>query len=159
MEKGHINLDWGGGKYEKATEWLRDRGVTNLVYDPYNRSPEHNHEVLTTCRRKAGADSGTLCNVLCVIPEVEDRIEAVRGILSYLREDAPVIIQSYIPRDRTEPGPTRDGWQNGFSLDVYAQEIEDHLKVPMEVRDGFIILTNTYSEVDVPRVDKVVLMR
>ena len=37
-----LNLDIGGGKYDLMTEALLKKNVTNLVYDPYNRSEHHN---------------------------------------------------------------------------------------------------------------------
>ena len=32
-----VNLDYGGGKFDTATEYLKKFNVTNLIYDPYNR--------------------------------------------------------------------------------------------------------------------------
>lgn len=37
-----VNADIGGGKYDTATEYLAKFGVENIIYDPYNRSNEHN---------------------------------------------------------------------------------------------------------------------
>ena len=48
---GTRNLDYGGGRYDHATEFLREKGVENFVFDPYNRDAQHNAEV------KAGADA------------------------------------------------------------------------------------------------------
>lgn len=44
-----IILDVGGGKYDDATNFLRDKmDITNLVYDPYNRPRQENDQNLTT---------------------------------------------------------------------------------------------------------------
>jgi len=39
-------LDFGGGKYSEAQEYLRSLGAVCEVYDPYNRSHEENMRVL-----------------------------------------------------------------------------------------------------------------
>ena len=40
-QKGHRNLDVGGGKFNTATEHVKKYyGVTNLVFDPYNVYPQ-----------------------------------------------------------------------------------------------------------------------
>lgn len=39
-------LDFGGGKYSEAQEYLRSLGAVCEVYDPYNRSHEENVRVL-----------------------------------------------------------------------------------------------------------------
>ncbi|MBP0119797.1 MAG: PLxRFG domain-containing protein, partial [Nitrosarchaeum sp.] len=60
VEKAHTwvagsrNLDIGGGPYEATTNALRTKGVTNVVYDKYNRSAAHNDAVV------AQFDAGTL---------------------------------------------------------------------------------------------------
>ena len=43
---GSRNLDLGGGKYDIATDELASEGVSNLVFDPFNRSMKHNLEVV-----------------------------------------------------------------------------------------------------------------
>ena len=47
---GELNLDFGGGKFDNATEHLAQQGVESLVYDPYNRTAKHNAEVLARVR-------------------------------------------------------------------------------------------------------------
>jgi hypothetical protein len=40
-------LDFGGGKYSEAQEYLRSLGAVCEVYDPYNRSHEENMKALS----------------------------------------------------------------------------------------------------------------
>lgn len=40
-------LDFGGGKYSEAQEYLKSLGAVCEVYDPYNRSHEENIRVLS----------------------------------------------------------------------------------------------------------------
>ena len=41
-----MNLDIGGGKYDSVTEMYSEHGAENVVYDPFNRSAEHNARAL-----------------------------------------------------------------------------------------------------------------
>ena len=38
FQSGNFNLDYGGGKYDDVTELLARLGVTNKVFDPFNRT-------------------------------------------------------------------------------------------------------------------------
>ena len=69
--QGTVNLDIGGGKYDLMTEALKEKGVTNLVYDPYNRSMKHNADVVNTVLRIKGVETVTIFNVLNVIRELQ----------------------------------------------------------------------------------------
>ncbi len=42
----NINLDYGGGKYDRGTIYLKDFNIENFIYDPFNRSEKHNIEIL-----------------------------------------------------------------------------------------------------------------
>ena len=75
-----INLDYGGGKFDNATTALEGKGVTNLIYDPYNRSSGHNKDVIDTVRKNGGADTVTCSNVLNVIKEPEARKAVIKNI-------------------------------------------------------------------------------
>ena len=71
---GSLNLDYGGGRFDNVTEYLAEQDVVNVVYDKYNRSAEHNREVLQIVRKNGGADTVTCSNVLNVIAEESERI-------------------------------------------------------------------------------------
>ena len=75
-----LNLDYGGGKYDLASEYMKHYfDVTSLVYDPFNRTPEHNNNV----------------NVLNVIKEYEARIVAIRNIYKYLKPGGIAYFTTY----------------------------------------------------------------
>lgn len=65
-KKGDINLDYGGGRFELGTQYMKEHGVTNLVYDKYSRDSKHNIEVINKILDKE-PDTVTLLNVLNVI--------------------------------------------------------------------------------------------
>ena len=57
FEPGTTNIDYGGGRFDNVADYLTQYDVINLVYDPYNRTPEHNKEVIKTLRRAGGANT------------------------------------------------------------------------------------------------------
>jgi hypothetical protein len=140
-KKGDVNIDWGGGRYDKGTEYLSSLGITNYVYDPFNRSKEHNQNVLKTVKSKGGADTGTLLNVLNVIPEKYERLDTVKEMLKYIKSGGKVLIHVY-ERDRSgETVKTASGWQNNQPTSFYAKEIEENLPVNVSLKGKNIVLT------------------
>ena len=85
MKKGllkGVNLDYGGGKYDKATEYLAKLGVRNYVIDPFNRSKEHNDKAFDKTILSYQLDSITCLNVLNVITSELERDNLVTHIHS-----------------------------------------------------------------------------
>jgi len=74
-----INFDLGGGKWDDASIFLKERGCTNLVFDPYNRSIEQN-EVSYNKMKDTGVDSISCLNVLNVIQSETERIDLYKNI-------------------------------------------------------------------------------
>jgi hypothetical protein len=79
--RGTKNIDWGGGKYDTATVYLSQQGVSNWIYDPYNRTPWENRTALL----QGPFDTATCSNVLNVIYNIEDRLVALKGIRDNLK--------------------------------------------------------------------------
>ena len=82
---GSVNLDWGGGKYNKTTDYLAERGVTNLVYDPYNRDIDHNREIILQAYSTA-INTITCANVLNVLKSKAARtklLKEIYGVVKY----------------------------------------------------------------------------
>lgn len=100
LQPGTINLDYGGGRYDKAVEWLKQVEVMNLVFDPFNRSQEHNREVLDIIQEAGGADSCTCCNVLNVIDGDKAKITALKNIKRLVKTGGKVYIQTYEGSDK-----------------------------------------------------------
>lgn len=84
FKRGQLNLDIGGGKYDTAVEYCAKKGVTNLIYDPYNRTKEHNAKVLKVVSRRK-ADSTTCSNVLNVIKEQEIRRKVIQMCKDFVK--------------------------------------------------------------------------
>lgn len=136
---GTINLDWGGGRYDIGSKYMESQGVTNLVYDPFKRSEEHNQSVLKTCKEMKGADSATICNVLNVIPEKSDRLKCVKDAMRHLKSRHFHLIQVY-ERDKTGIlVKTSKGYQLNQPLAFYKKELEE-AGYEVESRKGFLVV-------------------
>lgn len=97
-----INLDYGGGRYDKAAEYLKQYDIINLVFDPFNRKKEHNKQVLDIINEARGADSCTCCNVLNVIDGDAAKITALKNIKRLVKSGGKVYIQTYEGSDKVE---------------------------------------------------------
>lgn len=120
-----INLDYGGGKFDNATEYLKGQNVENLIYDPYNRTREHNDKILETIRQNNGADTCTLSNVLNVVKEKEIRQEILENIKELLKDDGSLYITVYEGTGNADERVTKAGYQLNRKTKDYIEEIED----------------------------------
>ena len=126
FDVGPVNLDFGGGKYDTATEFLKEKGVANLVFDPFNRPDEHNvqimHEVVVN-----GCDSITCLNVLNVISESE-RTEIYKHLKMILATTRckKIIFQVYTSNGSGIPEFTDSVNQNNYKISTYFSEVLMH---------------------------------
>lgn len=130
-QRGFINLDIGGGKYDNATIFLHNEyGCTNLVLDPYNRTKKHNNNVLRTIDKNGGSDTVTCLNVLNVIAERDIRISLIQQAYDLLKPKGVAYFQIY-EGNRSGVGceTKKDCWQNNLLCKEYIMEIELYFKV------------------------------
>lgn len=140
--KGTINIDYGGGRADTAADYLTQYDVINLVYDPYNRTPEHNKEVIKTLRRAGGADTATCSNVLNVIKEPEVRKNVLENISKIVKPGGKVYITVYEGSGKGDEGPTKAGYQLNRKTADYLDEIREVF--PDANRKGkLIVATNS----------------
>lgn len=145
LQPGTVGVDFGGGKFDNAVEYLRDQDVTLCVYDPYNRSAEHNREVLRTLRANGGADFAINSNVLNVIKEPEARKGVLENIKKITKSGAPVYITVYEGRGDAKEGVTKSGYQLNRKTADYLEEIQEVF--PDAKRRGkLIVATNKGSD-------------
>ncbi|MDV3429122.1 MAG: hypothetical protein LIR50_19190 [Bacillota bacterium] len=131
--EGTRNLDYGGGKYDIATNWLLDhKNVRNYIYDPYNRTFEHNLEILA----KKPFDTITLSNVLNVVMEKEVRETILSHCYLLLRTNGTLYISVY-EGDKSKVAKVnekRNSCQLNRPLKDYFNEVaaifgEDHIEI------------------------------
>ena len=138
LPSGTINLDFGGGRFDNVAEYYADKGVTNLVYDPYNRSSEHNSNVLNQIKKNGGADSVTCSNVLNVIAEPEARTTVIKNIYNLAKTGAPVYFTVYEGSGSGEGAETKSGYQLNKKTADYLEEIQKVF--PNAKRKGKLII-------------------
>lgn len=125
FEPGTTNIDYGGGRFDNVADYLTQYDVINLVYDPYNRTPEHNKEVIKTLRRAGGADTATCSNVLNVIKEPEVRKNVLENISKIVKPGGKVYITVYEGSGKGDEGPTKAGYQLNRRTADYLDEIRE----------------------------------
>ena len=123
LNPGDVVVDFGGGKFDNAVNYLKDQDVTLLVYDPYNRSAEHNKEVLRVLKESGGADAAINSNVLNVIKEPEARNAVLQNIKKITKKGAPIYITVYEGTGKGNEGPTKSGYQLNRKTSDYMDEI------------------------------------
>ena len=122
---GSIGVDFGGGSFDNAVEYISDLGATLLVYDPYNRSAEHNKQVIKMLKDNGGADWAVNSNVLNVIKEPEARKAVLNNISKITKPNAPIYITVYEGRGDRKEGPTKSGYQLNRKTQDYLEEIQE----------------------------------
>ena len=122
---GQRNLDWGGGKYDTATDYLMEQhGVINNVYDPFNRDIDHNTSILLDAWGNP-VDSITVANVLNVIQEYEVRRDLLYSLKHFINPHG-IIYLSVHEGDRSGKGAvTSKGWQENRKRFTYLGEIRN----------------------------------
>ncbi len=146
LEPRTVGVDFGGGKFDNAVEYLRDQDVTLCVYDPYNRSAEHNREVLRTLRANGGADFAINSNVLNVIKEPEARKGVLENIKKITKSGAPIYITVYEGRGDAKEGVTKSGYQLNRKTADYLEEIQEVF--PDAKRKGKLIVATNKGSVN-----------
>lgn len=150
FEPGTTNLDFGGGKFDNAADYLSQYDVINLVYDPYNRSAAHNAEVIRLIREAGGADTATCSNVLNVIKEPEVRNNVLQNIKKLVKPGGEVYITVYEGTGDGDEGPTKAGYQLNRKTADYVDEIREVF--PDAQRRGKLIVAHNASSIRSSRI-------
>lgn len=115
---GYRVLDYGGGKYDIAKDYMATKGVNVEVYDPFWRTPAHNKMVLDKFKKKS-PDIIICANVLNVIMEDEIVEDVVRKIKK-LTGKHTIVIFCIHQGDKSGIGkPTTDGYQRNERAEDY----------------------------------------
>lgn len=122
---GTLNLDYGGGKFDNASEYLSTLDVENVIYDKYNRDGKQNRYAIDRVRKNGGADTVTLSNVLNVIKEPEIRHEVLSNIKELLKPNGTLYVTVFEGSKGQSEGPTKSGYQLARKTEDYIPEIEE----------------------------------
>lgn len=137
---GTINLDIGGGAYDKATNYLfKEHHVLNMIYDPYCRSAEYNKVTVNIPNRY---NTCTIFNTLNVIEEEVYRVQLLKTAKVMVRHLGIIYITVYEGDQSGIGKPTRDGYQMNRKLKEYLSEINEIFPCT-ECKNGVITCINT----------------
>lgn len=146
IKPGEVILDYGGGKWDSGVYFVQDKGATLLVYDPYNRSDEHNKQVLAELKENGGADAGLNSNVLNVIKEPQARLAVLKNLKRLVKPGGDIYITVYEGTGKGNEGPTKAGYQLNRKTADYMEEVQQVF--PNATRRGKLIkATNASSSV------------
>lgn len=142
FKAGTVNADIGGGKFDNVTEYLGKLGVENIVYDPFNRSLEHNNKAISRILN-GQVDTVTVNNVLNVIQNSENRDRVIKQAANVIKPDGIAYFLIYTG-DETEVGKVKakgKQWQENRKPLSYKDEIQKHFKSVNVNKNGLIIAT------------------
>ena len=139
-KEGTVNLDIGGGKYDLFTDKLREHKVINFVYDPYNRTEQHNKAVLTVCRN-IPPETITIFNVLNVIEEFEMQINVLNLALETIKNGGNVYIRSVYKNPNKVSGVTKSGTYQHYKTQREYLEIVKKVFPDAKLEYGIISIT------------------
>ena len=138
-ESGTRNLDYGCGKYMKFSEFLAEKSVYNLRFDPYNLSDVENR-ITSDKVDKTPVDTATCSNVLNVIQGVLHRNIVISTIRNSLKKGGVAYFTVY-EGDKTGLGQTTTkGYQNNNKTQSYMKEIIDIFGAGRVTRKGKLII-------------------
>ena len=153
--KDQRNIDLGGGKYDKGSEFLLEKhGVTNVVYDPFNRPDDHNDKVAKEMA-KGEFKTATLANVLNVIKEPEHRLELLKQAHSALEDGGVLYINVHEGSGSSKASgigkkTATDSWQNNRVLKDYLHEVQQIFPEAI-IKGNMIIATKESTEASTPK--------
>lgn len=143
---GGTNIDIGAGKTEWATNYLAERGVKNLPFDPYNRPESTNRATLEFLMSGNKADTATCSNVLNVIDTAEARANVILEMAKAIKPDGKAYFTVYEKSGDSNAVQTgRDSWQNARKTADYAGEIRKYFN-KVTVKGKLIIAENPKSD-------------
>lgn len=145
FKPGTVNIDYGGGRFDNVADYLAQYDVINLVYDPYNRTQEHNKEVIKLVKEHGGADTATCSNVLNVIKEPEVRKNVLQNIKKLVKPSGEVYITVYEGTGKGDEGATKSGYQLNRKTADYLDEIQEVF--PDAKRKGKLIIAHPNGSV------------
>ena len=130
---GNKVIDIGGGKYDTPVIAGKQHGADVSIYDPYNRTKEHNKNVLS-----GAYDVAIISNVLNVIAEKENRLDVVKLALT----KADTVLITVYEGDKSGNGreTKADCYQMNHKTQFYEKELlENEFNTK---RHGKLIIVN-----------------
>lgn len=123
FENGSRNLDIGGGHFDESSKHiLKWYEVTNVVYDPYGRSEEHNSNVIKEVKKEP-VDSVTSNSVLNVVLDAKERKAHIKLGYDSLKSGGIAFFKVW--RGNNSGIPDLDKSQSNKEARHYVEEIQN----------------------------------
>ena len=134
---GNTNFDIGSGKFSDMSQAMKDRGVTNLHYDPFWQTSEDNQAAIDAALANS-PDTVTVNNILNVIKEPDARRQVIRQAAKAVDQAGTAFFLIY-ESDKSGVGKdTRDGYQVNARAETYMDSIKEFFDNVR--RDGHLII-------------------
>jgi len=123
IKDGDVIVDIGGGRFDNLVEDAAEEGATVKVYDPFNRTPEHNAAVVDSVR-DGQADMAMSHNVLNVIQEDKNIIDIATQAENALKPNGKAHFSVYEGDGKGVGKVTTKGYQRNEKTQAYVPLIE-----------------------------------
>ena len=123
IKDGDVIVDIGGGRFDNLVEDAAEEGATVKVYDPFNRTPEHNAKVVDSVR-DGQADMAMSHNVLNVIQEDKNIIDIATQAENVLKPNGKAHFSVYEGDGKGVGKVTTKGYQRNEKTQAYLPLIE-----------------------------------
>lgn len=131
-----VNLDLGGGRTEYGTQYLKKKGVDNLIFD-FNKSAKHNQQVAEYVL-KHKVDTVTCFNVLNVIDTEKGIDNMVLMAAKALKPNGIAYFQVYTKKGEKGATQNNNSFQQAEPLSFYMPFVERYFDV-VEKKGDLII--------------------
>ncbi len=124
LRPGTKNFDNGGGSHKYNTLFLKENyGVENLVYDPFQRSKEHNESILKAVDQHT-FDTATSNSVLNVIDLPQARLDHIFLSCNSLKDYGTAYFKTWQGDGSSKGKYSSHGYQSNLPTYSYQDEIE-----------------------------------
>ena len=137
--EGGTNIDIGGGRFDNATQFLKQKyNVKNSIFDPYNRDRKNNAAIVERLQNGERFDTATCSNVLNVIDSPEARANVILEMAKAIKPDGAAYFTVYEGDAKGGAAATTKGWQENRKLASYRDEIRQYFNDVPAPRNGVI---------------------
>ena len=138
IKDGDVIVDIGGGRFDNLVQDAAEEGATVKVYDPFNRTPEHNSVVVDSIK-DGQADMAMSHNVLNVIQEDKNIIDIALQAENAIKPNGKAHFSVYEGTGKGEGKVTTKGYQRNEKTAAYVPLIEKVFGEGNVTRKGKII--------------------
>ena len=124
FKPGQRVVDIGGGRFDNAVEDLAKQDVELQVYDPFNRTPDHNKAVKELVA-DGGADVAVSNNTLNVIEEPENIKRVIQQAENAIKPGDKAYFTVYVGNKSGKGTTTSKGYQRNEPTSDYVSRVEE----------------------------------